>query len=847
MRQWKVSQLDEIARRLIDSEQQYLAGFLQFVRERKWEPHKFVRPDLTLKERKYEPIDPILVLLDRVAPGEASPEMTLYERKEKFQTDKVRDLLSTLRRLGGLTILGDPGSGKTTCLYQLGVELANRALLSADIRPSIPLFMPLNEFTDSLPEIKKSGIVTEFVKRQLQQQAVATGSPDLSNRLDTLVRDGRAVFLFDALDEMPRDGYYDRFRALSKFVKSCAAANPRNLFVFTCRRWDHYDDPTFPTQQAYLTPFSNRQIKDFFRRYVPKGSSRAFGTFASGSGDLALQARSPFFLSLVSACVQANVPPGSTWNVLIANFVDVALDEERKRRGCDKAEWQSTVTRLKHWLSSLAFDAVESRATGTKIDATMVTASLASFGKDRDLLAIASSCGLLRKLGSDNSIKFEHHRLQEYFAALRLADFLDRDEVEPYDYIDDVWWREVILMTSGIMNHPDRLIDQILDAAEDLRFEEYRGTATHFSRVMTAMACYRPASHKLPLNTRDRMIEYIVQFLQYGNILQKVRALRVAPQFDDERVFVAVRHLLRDPSHWVREVALGILGESAALMPQLAKELHVQMFGMARAEDILVQGLRDFPILFRARFTRWFLPMYVVFAAIGLIRAGAFWIILVASAYAMTVRGKLSTGDLLVVVFGPIVTFVLLRALARRGYARFRWQWMSTFNGCTIGCLLLGGTGRFFAELFGRIGTTNNTAGAIGVGLLNWALASLVLYLNLTFLLRLYLEWRDRRRARWFDLSSLQPDASIDVRRQQAQRLLEVARQEKDRIVRGQLIDKIKVLLPLDESMLEDLEEFCDSELEVDVRTKAFQVYEAIELSVERERWHRQARGQDAQ
>jgi len=461
------------------------------------------------------------------------------------------------------------------------------------------------------PTSQKSGIVTEFVKRQLQQQAVATASPDLSNRLDTLIRDGRTVFLFDALDEMPRDGYYERFRALSKFVKSCSAANARNLFVFTCRRWDHYDDPTFPTQQAYLTPFSNRQIKEFFRRYVPKGSSKAFGIFTSGTGDLALQARSPFFLSLVSACVQANVPPGSTWNVLVANFVDVTLDEERKRRGADKAEWQSTVTRLKSWLSVLAFGAVESRATGTMVDAGMVTATLASFGNDRDLPTIASSCGLLRKLGSEGAVKFEHHRLQEYFAALKLADLLDRNETDPYDYIDDVWWREVILMTSGVMNHPDLLIDQILDAAEDLKFEQYRGSATHFSRVMTAMACYRPASHKLPLNTRERMVEYVVQFLQYGNILQKVRALRVAPQFDDERVFAAARRLLRDPSHWVREVGLGILGESAALMPQLAKAIHVQMFGMTRAEDMLVQGLRDFPILFRARFTRWFLPMYV--------------------------------------------------------------------------------------------------------------------------------------------------------------------------------------------------------------------------------------------
>ena len=293
--------------------------------------------------------------LDRVAGNESIAKSDRSEFKERTKTARVKDFLTLVTEIKGLVVLGDPGSGKTTCLLQLGVELANRAALSRTLYPLLPVYLPLNEFTDPLPANKASEAVYKFVKQQIRQQAAPLEGADISSRLDTLIGGGRVAFLFDSLDEMPRDGYYDRFRALSRFVKSCQAQSEGNLFVFTCRKLDYIDDPTFPVQQVALSPFSDRQIQDFFARYLPRTGALSYHDFVSKHADLALQARSPFFLSLLTTCVQAGVEPGGTWNVLIANFVQVVFDNYRRNHGLDKAEWEPVGQELSNLALRLRF------------------------------------------------------------------------------------------------------------------------------------------------------------------------------------------------------------------------------------------------------------------------------------------------------------------------------------------------------------------------------------------------------------------------------------------------------------------------------------------------------------
>lgn len=841
LRNWKVRRLDEVAKRLIEGEQRYIGAILQFIESKNWDPKYYVQPKLDLSKKVFEPVDPILVLLDSVAARRDSLELNPYERKEKYATERVRNLLGVIRELGSIVILGDPGAGKTTCLLQLGIEVANRAVLSSRLYPFLPVLLPLNEFTDPIDKTGSVEPIINFIKAQIRQQSEAIDGADISGRLDTLIRDGRLLFLFDALDEMPRDGYYDRFRLLSRFMKSCQTRNINNLFLFTCRRLDFVDDPTFPVQQLMLSPFSDRQIKAYFKRYLPSDYNSAYSSFLSAGSDLATQARSPFFLSLIAACVKSGAKPGKTWDVLIQTFVQVAFEKERSERGYQFSEWQSLYDLTIQWLSDLAFKLVDSRATGTKGDAALVEETLKEAGASTDSLDIACECGILRRIGNTGAIRFEHHRLQEYFAALVLAQLIDDDQVDVYEYLDDIWWREVVLMAAGLMKHPDILINQILDAAEEVNSHSYyRFSEVYedFARVMVAMNCFRPASHALSFNTKQRLIHYLCQFLRYGNILQKVRALRVVPQFQDDKVFHEAKRLLKDSSKWVRETALLVLAEGAVFSPKLTSSIHEKMLAMLKSEHDLIQGIQDFPVLLRHKKTRTIIPLYIIITIIGFARTCAIWLLLAAAVVTYWSINKEST--YVTLYFGPILTsplfYLLAKKLMKRRYiSNLRWNIAASFNRFTLflfGWVLI--LGNIMAAL-SNLGSSTGSIGNIGAGLINALLIWLILVLTVRSYIPLYLKWRERRAQRWFNLAKLNPEDSELGRQRQALRLINAAREEADIIVRQNLINAIRSLLPLNKPVLTALEEFCESELDVDVRTKAYIVYEQIELSIERE------------
>ncbi|HEY6769005.1 MAG TPA: HEAT repeat domain-containing protein [Candidatus Sulfotelmatobacter sp.] len=420
----------------------------------------------------------------------------------------------------------------------------------------------------------------------------------------------------------------------------------------------------------------------------------------------------------------------------------------------------------------------------------------------------------------------------------------DAGEADVYEYLDDIWWREVILMTSGIMNQPDSLINQILDAAQDLEFDHFSEIGTEFARVMTAMSCFRPASHRLTANTSRRLIEYLVRFLRHGNILQKVRCLRIVPQIQDPKILDEVKRLLRDKSKWVRETALSALAESAVMGSQFGGVLNERLVGMTRTEELLVQGLQDFPVLLHHRTTRWYVPLYFVFALTGIIRAAGAWLLFFIFLYWQFFWDRISAATLAWFSFLPIGGYFLARRLLKRRFATgYRFNISDSFNRWTVFTVLWTGLVYLVTSGVANIGKDTGTVGNIGIGLVNYALILVVMYFCWTRGLAFYVELRRREREKWFDLSSLRPDEPMESRTRQAQSLIEEARRQRLPHIREQLIDTINKLLPLDRPVLLELEAFTESELDVNVRTRAFQVYDKIELSIEREESARKTRG----
>jgi energy-coupling factor transporter ATP-binding protein EcfA2 len=167
----------------------------------------------------------------------------------------VRVKLDTLREAAEkypcVILLGDPGCGKTTALQHLAFELADES-------GRLPLPLRLSEF--------EPGMAMEDFIVNGWGGAVSAGhwsAFELADNLTSYLEDGKLFCLFDALNEMPHEGYGDRTRALRSFINKWSARG--NRFLVTCRVLD-YGEVLSGLQRVEIQPLGEEQIEDFLQR-----------------------------------------------------------------------------------------------------------------------------------------------------------------------------------------------------------------------------------------------------------------------------------------------------------------------------------------------------------------------------------------------------------------------------------------------------------------------------------------------------------------------------------------------------------------------------------------------------
>jgi hypothetical protein len=162
--------------------------------------------------------------------GDIEPELTALETSGEGAQRQIRrvplaDIREAVARHDAWVLLGEPGSGKTTTLHRLLIDLARERLQTGEGR--LPLLLPLADYRD-YPSPHA------FVAAVWRQRV---GTEDLEARL----RSGGLFLLVDALNEMPfADGadYRARVGAWRRLVVEW----PGNHMVFTCRSRD-YGEP----------------------------------------------------------------------------------------------------------------------------------------------------------------------------------------------------------------------------------------------------------------------------------------------------------------------------------------------------------------------------------------------------------------------------------------------------------------------------------------------------------------------------------------------------------------------------------------------------------------------------
>lgn len=182
---------------------------------------------------------------------------------------KFENAVEEILKLRRAVLLGEPGGGKTTTIWKLAAELAERA--RQDVKEPIPLLIRLGRWTDA----KQS--LPDFIAGQLGELGVC---------LDTLLKERRAALLLDGLNELPAAQHALKYPLVQKFI----AAHPDLLAIISCRELDYTIDLKF--DRINITPLDPLRIREFVTKYL--GETEGAALFWKLAGEEAKQQLAKF-------------------------------------------------------------------------------------------------------------------------------------------------------------------------------------------------------------------------------------------------------------------------------------------------------------------------------------------------------------------------------------------------------------------------------------------------------------------------------------------------------------------------------------------------------------------------
>lgn len=457
-------------------------------------------------------------------------------------------------------VLGDPGSGKSVALRRFAKQATAEALKGKS--EAMPIFYELRTYTDT----KRDGTPLDIEDAIRLDARRSYKNLLIGKRLDDVLGRGALVFL-DALDELPRDAT-DRAARLAS-IKNFVDKWPSSTFILSCRSLDYDQDLSF--NEIYIRPFTMRRVRDYATKLLRRRLARQFWQKLKSSPQLLALASSPFYLNLLAHYFldERDLPPNKAdlFRVLIHNFI---LREKQKT---NSTRPELTADRFDEVIGELAYFMSQARKRKTVlIDDFVSTLPEGEQESARRLVSVATSGGLLDlyESGSGQSVGFQHHRFEEYFAALALRRRLDADiDGIPDVVFTNVWWREKVLLLASLASNRDGLVARILAADESIRGDEVLDAARRrFDLQLLALQCCNIlADRSVARPCDDLRVELAEKVRATGTSLSKVRLLRAMSNDHTEVASRFIDDMARDDSSWVSETSIAARSMDGVRVP----------------------------------------------------------------------------------------------------------------------------------------------------------------------------------------------------------------------------------------------------------------------------------------
>jgi hypothetical protein len=372
-----------------------------------------------------------------------------------------------------LFILGKPGAGKTTFLKYIALQAARKHL------PLIPIFVSLNEWADSPWGRGESASLLPFI---IEQFAIC-GFPDATLFIDFLLTTGRALLLFDGLDEVKQE--QAQRRRLTHLLQDFARKYDRCQHLITCR---------IAASDYSFAGFADVEVADFTPTQVEEYARHWFGAdekkFSAFSAELARPenrglaelANTPLLLSLLCLTFDnaMRFPPNRA--ELYEDALDALLRKWDSSRQIQRDEIyrQLSPKRKLHLLINIAvptFEVGEIFFRQRDLEERIVN-YLARL-PDAPHADTIDGTVILKAMEAQHSIlveraqgiySFSHLTFQEYLTARYLVENQGRGVTDRLiaTHLTDPRWREVLLLTASLLDDADGFVAALRTTTQEL-------------------------------------------------------------------------------------------------------------------------------------------------------------------------------------------------------------------------------------------------------------------------------------------------------------------------------------------------------------------------------------------
>jgi len=364
------------------------------------------------------------------------------ENDERKSGDEI------IKKYERLFVIGKPGAGKTTYLKHIAIKTVDDPL------DKLSIFISLREFANSSKNLLNY-IVEEFN---------LCGFPEALIVVEYLLNNGKAVVLFDGLDEVEKENN-KRDKLISE-INNFGKKYSQSQIIISCRiAANEYQFEGF--QYVEMADFNESQITDFVRRWF-KGKKIKHKGFIKEfqQNNLKEMAKQPLLLVLLCLTYEATMtlPPARAELYEVA--VDTLLREwDSSRIIHHRAVQYLTVKRMRKLFEVIAAENFQKneflfkkKVLNDRIEKYIETLPGAKEDEEVEgkiiLNEIEANSGILveRAKGIHS---FSHLTFQEYFTASYIVRKGDLAIKGLFTHLTEDNWNEVFLLSAQMLDDDD--------------------------------------------------------------------------------------------------------------------------------------------------------------------------------------------------------------------------------------------------------------------------------------------------------------------------------------------------------------------------------------------------------